>query len=203
MPFLFLSLILFFTTSCFVESESDSRFHGDRTKLTSSVERQRPGGKTETSGEDSEETDKDSVQGENLVFPFVFNSNHVKIHLQPQEEQKKMLISVEPEGTPVPLIAGFSGAVSIKENTNSYIASISPKNSRQVLFFELNKEHTKLFVADGASVTQKTSIAESSRPVLFYVKKDDQLTRLCFSVEQLSGNVAVTQDYEDHPDCEK
>lgn len=174
--------------------------------MASTVERQRPNREREA------ERVEDSRQGEpsqgpaaadNMVFPFAFNSAHVKIHFKPREEQKKMLISVEPENSPIPLVAGVSGTVSIKESGSDYVVSLSPDVGKQVLFFELNKEHTKLFVEDGASVEQEASIAESSKPVLFYVKKEDQLTRLCFSIDQLSENVEVVQNYENHPDCKQ
>lgn len=205
MRFLFLFFILFPLTSCLTELKSGDRFHGNRTKLTSSVERQRPKRKPKAKEESKQPEEQspqaDPVQGESMVFPFVFNDAHVKIHLQPQEEQKKMLISVEPEETPVPVIAGFNGSVSITEKEDVYVLSVSPKTGKQVLFFELDKEHTELLVEDSAIVTKKTSVAESSKPILFYVKRDEQLTRLCFSIEQLSTGISVVQDYEDHPDC--
>ena len=211
MRFLFF-FVLFFLISC-LEPESNSRFHGSRTKQKGAKERQRPNQETEETAQ--AETDlspqeatapspvQPAPQAESLIFPFVFKGEHVKVHLQPKEEQKKMLVSVEPGEIPVSLVAGFSGKLSLTENEESHILSVSPKNKDRVFFFELSKETTKLLVADGASVAQKAPIAESSKPVLFYIKKENQLTRLCFSVDQISTSVTIVQDYENHPDCTK
>ena len=216
MPYILLFTACFFLTSCFVESDNSTRFHGSRKKRSGTTERQRidqgpqeaKAGTSEAPIPDSAKVSgkapqaQSSSQDEKLIFPFSFKSEHVKIHIEPREEQKKMLISVEPEEIPVSLMAGFSGTVFLKDETDHYLISVSPKNRKQGLFFELQKETANLLVEEGAVVSQGSSLAESAKPILFYVKKDDKLTRLCFSLKS-STNVAIVQDYENHPDCQK
>ena len=205
--FIFILLCLS-VSSCIRGEEDDRRFHG-RDKLKQSVKRASPQKITvfdeqKPQEEASSSSPANDSSKESLVFPFVLSSDHNSLIFESIDGSAyKVSISAKPEEKPVHLVAGFSGRLSITTNNDRHTLTISsPKNS-ETLYFELSAENTTLMVDNGVDVSQTQTLAKTTKPVTFYVKKNGELTVLCFFFDNSSQKINKIKNFSDHPDCQQ
>ena len=205
--FIFILLCLS-VSSCIRGKEDNRRFHG-RDKLKQSVKRAPPQKITvfaeqKPQEEASSSSPANDSSKESLVFPFVLSSDHNSLIFESIDGSAyKASISAKPEEKPVHLVAGFSGRLSITTSNDRHTLTISsPKNS-ETLYFELSVENTTIMVGNGVDVSQTQTLAKTTKPVTFYVKKNGELTVLCFFFDNSSQKINKIKNFPDHPDCQQ
>ena len=65
----------------------------------------------------------------------------------------------------------------------------SAQNTIKPFFFELDIESTDLAVSNGANIAQQELIAKSTKPIVFYVKENEEITTTCLYIDQLVGRI--------------
>ena len=208
MKFLSIPLIILClsASSCIRDEEDNRRFHG-RNKLEQPEKRASPKKTTvfseQKSPEDATAPVSDSSK-ESLIFPFVLSSDHNALVFESIDNSAyKASISAKPEEKPVRLVSGFSGRLSITTNNGLHTLTISSPTNNKVLYFELSEENTTLMSSNEVDVKQKQILAETTKPVAFYVKENGELTVLCFSFDNLSQKINMVKNFPEHPECQQ
>ena len=210
-----LSLLLSFSLiSCGEEADQNSkrRFSGDRVKMEKTGKRNRGEKRGSKQNRRQSKTSpapqqpapkKRPAPKKDLPFPFSLKTSHSALFIESVGDSSyKSSISAEPADVPVKALAGIKGRLSLQSSNGVYTVIVS--SNKKKIYFELDEKKTKLLAKEGQTVTPAQALAETTGPVLFYVKKGEELTALCFSVNQSleKGALVVTNNFKYHPNCD-
>jgi len=193
----FLSLIFLTTLSFSLFScpngngngEDRRRFRGSREKIETPKKR-----------DNRPEVRENSIK--NLGFPIMINPTVHRDLSITSTDNKKMYISVEPSEKPMEVVAGMSGQLSLSTENGVHTFILSSSTSSKAIYLELTEENTRLKVInDVSSVNQTQVLAQTTSPLIFYVKENEELTVICFPIEVLEKTINVKKGFADHPDC--
>lgn len=206
MKFLTTFLLILFSLnllSCISSNEEGRRFRG-RDKLKNTRKRVIPIFNIPKVDDTSNTANSQNTNQNDdaFVFPVALRNNHESLLLDAiSNEKHKVSISANPKNIPVQLVAGFSGHLSISTNEGIHTLILSPPTITQSFYFELESQNTTLTVADGNTVKQRQALAETTGPITFYIKQDDELTILCFPL--LPKNINVVKSFVEQPECQE
>ena len=210
--FLSIIFLLFFFSlpSCIIGGEEEEKSRKvSRREAKQARKREGRGGQKAQNGKDKPVVSPPQEEGEKeeetLIFPVLperIDSEQVTLYLdQIGEDYKKVSISAKPDGEQLRLIAGLSGHLSLdtvdKDIYTFTIKSLHKKN----LYFELHEKYSIFAVAAGTEVAQKEVLAVTVKPIVFYVKENGDLSVLCLSVDSISPEVKVINNFPRHPAC--
>ena len=187
MKSLYLFIFALFISSCIQEENNRRRFRDKRGKIKPIERVFKEQGPEETK--------------ESLIFPISLTAEN-KISLASIDKRhKKFSISSTDQNEAIQLIAGLSGLVEIKTENGVHILSIQATKNTKTLYFELNETTTKLKVESKTQVTQTDLLAETKKPIIFYIKEGELFKTLCFPIEDVLKKANLTRNFSDHPAC--
>ncbi len=140
------------------------------------------------------------------MFPFYFTPSHTSLSVK-SNDNERMTISAEPSDEPIELKASLSGQVFLTSSNGAHTLILSHAPSNRAYYFELEEARTTL-TATGGNIKQGNTLAKTTAPLTWYVKKNDKLTVFCFPLEALLREIQrkglktnIIKEYPDHPDC--
>lgn len=185
-----LSFSLLSCPSANENGEEKRRFRGGRTKKENPTKR-------------SKRTVIKENSIESLGFPIIINTTvHSDLSIT-SSDNEKMSIAVEPSEKPMKVVAGMSGQLSLSTENGVHTLILSSSTISEVIYLELTEENTELKVSNGVSVNLTQVLAHTTNPLIFYVKKNEELTVICFPIETLAQKINVKKNFADHKDCQK
>ena len=180
-----LAVVAFFLTACSDDDEQEPPRDRDRPADAAPpvVEVEIEGQVQVTSAPQAQET-----KPEGLIFPLDL-TDHEELHIDPKDD--KIQLTVTPKETPLRLIAGWSGSISLETKNSSHNLTLYSSQHNKKIHFILSEKDTTLKVSAGQSVQQGELLAETTHPILFSVSRDEHATNICLSVKNLSTKIKV------------
>ena len=211
MKFLLLGLFIFSISCIRLPNEEGAQFSGGRekkeTRARNRVEQnpeiataEEPSPVVETVGTTEAPVNIDKSSSENLIFPFQLSSLHSSLLIK-SSDHKKISFSVDPKHQPLTLLAGLSGSVSLNTSNGTHYLKLTPTNGNVTLHFELSEAGSTLQTKDKAQVSQGQVLVKSTKPILYYISSNSEISVLCLNTSGLEQIIKVVKDLPKTDKC--